>query len=393
MTDAALDARALRAHYRAFLREGRVLLTGHSHQAWPDVAREGLVRAFDDAALHVDDKWSAAFEAARSVREAVCARMGGRPDDIALAPNTHELVARFLSSLAWRERPRIVTTTGEFHTLHRQLRRLVEEGVRVDFIDARPVGTLAERLAEAVTDDTAAVLASTVLFETSSRVPNLTAVVERANRHGAAVLLDAYHAFNTVPFRVEDFGEGEVFVVGGGYKYAQWGEGVCFLRVPEGSSRRPVYTGWFADFAHLADRRTGAPVTYGATGSERFAGATYDPASHYRARAVAGFMDAHGMTVAALHALYARQTERIFTALEAQGWASETPRDVNARGGFVAVRVRDAARVVEGMRARGVYVDARGEIMRLGPAPYVTDDEIDRGVAAFFAVAERPQSA
>lgn len=393
MTERALDARALRAHYRAFVREGRVLLTGHSHQAWPDVAREGLARSFDDAALHVDDKWSAAFEAARAVREAVCARMGARADDIALAPNTHELVARVLSSLAWRARPRLVTTTGEFHTLHRQLRRLAEEGVRVDFIDARPVDTLAERLAAAVTDDTAAVLASTVLFETSSRVPNLTALVDRANRHGTAVLLDAYHAFNTVPFRVEDFGEGEVFVVGGGYKYAQWGEGVCFLRVPEGTSRRPVYTGWFADFAHLADRRTGAPVTYGATGAERFAGATYDPASHYRARAVTEFMDAQGMTVAALHALYARQTERIFAALEARGWASETPRAADARGGFVAVRVRDATSVVEGMRARGVHVDARGEIVRLGPAPYVTDDEIDQGVEVFCGVAGPPPRA
>jgi hypothetical protein len=31
-----------------------VLLTGHSHQAWPDCAREAMVEYFDDSARLVD---------------------------------------------------------------------------------------------------------------------------------------------------------------------------------------------------------------------------------------------------------------------------------------------------------------------------------------------------
>ena len=34
-----LDVDALRAAYSHFLKGGRVLLTGHSHQAWPDVVK------------------------------------------------------------------------------------------------------------------------------------------------------------------------------------------------------------------------------------------------------------------------------------------------------------------------------------------------------------------
>ena len=49
----ALDPRALRPHYQQFLAvpagaPRRVLLTGHSHQAWPDVARAGQDAAFAD---------------------------------------------------------------------------------------------------------------------------------------------------------------------------------------------------------------------------------------------------------------------------------------------------------------------------------------------------------
>jgi kynureninase len=382
----AVTTAPLRAHYGRFLREDRVLLTGHSHQAWPDCARDAALAAFDDAAAHVDDKWSRAAEAADAVRGAVAARLGAAPERVALAQNTHELVARFLSALPLARRRHLVTTAGEFHTIHRQLRRLAEEGVAVTFVPPAPAGTLAERLLAATRDDTAAVLASAVLFETSERVAGLGELAAGARARGAEVLLDAYHAFNVAPF---DAGDAPgAFVVGGGYKYAQWGEGACFMVVPEGCALRPVYTGWFADFAHLADRRTDAPVTYGDRLADRFAGSTYDPVSHYRARAVARFFDDQGLDVPTLRATSLRQTGRVLAALGDHDVA--TPRAPDARAGFVAVRVADAPAVVAALRAEGVFVDARGDLVRLGPAPYLTDDELDRGVAAFLRAARRP---
>lgn len=162
----SIDPQELRRHYTRFLRPGRILLTGHSHQAWPDVAREGLLQSFDDAARYVDDKWAAAGEAAEAVRRGVAARIGAQTDEIALGASTHELVARFLSALDFGSRPHLVTSSGEFHSLHRQLARLSQAGVEVTFVPTGPVETLAERLAGAVRGDTAALLVSTVLFET-----------------------------------------------------------------------------------------------------------------------------------------------------------------------------------------------------------------------------------
>ena len=63
-----LDPLDLRPLYSAFLAPGRVLLTGHSHQAWPDCARDGHLEAWDDAAELVDDKWERAFAKADRVR-------------------------------------------------------------------------------------------------------------------------------------------------------------------------------------------------------------------------------------------------------------------------------------------------------------------------------------
>ena len=384
MSATPLDPHALRPHYAAFLRTDRILLTGHSHQAWPDVAKDAMARAFDDAARLVDDKWGPAMEQADAVREAVATRIGAHADEIALGASTHELVSRLLSALDLRARPRIVTTTGEFHSLRRQLGRLAEAGVEIVWVEAAPVATLAERLAAAIDDRTAALMASSVLFETSSVVPHLAHAIAAARKHGAEVLIDAYHAFGVVPFDVAAWGD-DVFVTAGGYKYAQWGEGNCFLRVPRGSSLRPIYTGWFSDFAHLASARHGEPITYGARPADRFAGSTFDPVSHYRARAVADFFVQQGMSLERLRATSLRQTARLFASLD--GLDVRTPREDDARGGFVAIRHPRAGELVEALRERGIYTDSRGDMLRLGPAPYVTDDELDAATRALHELA------
>ncbi|MFK7988404.1 MAG: aminotransferase class V-fold PLP-dependent enzyme [Sandaracinaceae bacterium] len=374
-----LEPETLRPHYARFLSADRVLLTGHSHQAWPDVARDAVLEAWDDAAAHVDDKWGHASRAADDVRASVARWIRADADEIALASNTHELLTRFLSAVDLRARPHIVTTRGEFHSMHRQLSRLVEEGLEVSFVDPAPLSSLSERLAAAVTEKTAALMVSTVLFETSSVVPALDTAVKAARAVGAEVLLDAYHAFGVMPLSCGDYGE-DVFVTGGGYKYAQWGEGVCFLRVPASSTLRPVYTGWFSDFASLADPRTGGVVRYGPRPADRFAGSTYDPTSHYRARAVSRFFDAHGMDLPALRALSLRQTGRLISRFDALGLEVKSPRDPARRGGFVAIALEDAHAVSTRLRERGVFTDARGAMLRFGPAPYVTDAELDRAV-------------
>ena len=379
-----IDSSRLGLAYSRFLDPTRVLLTGHSHQAWPDVAERGLLECFEDAARLVDDKWEAAARVAHALREFVAMRIGAEADEIALGQNTHELVTRFLSALDLRARPHLVTTTGEFHSMRRQLRRLEEAGVRVSWVEAHPVATLAQRLNDAIEPATAAVLTSSVLFENSSVVPHLDELAREAQRRELPLLVDAYHAFGVVPFSVAELGA-QTFIVAGGYKYAQWGEGCCFMRAPKDRPMRPLVTGWFADYAGLEAGARSGLLGYGSTPAEAFAGSTYDPASHYRARAVIRFFESENLNLARLRRRSLEQTQRLFEWLE--GYALETPRAAEARGGFVSLRLPAASDVARELRSRGVYVDSRGELLRLGPAPYTTDDELERAVQTLRAIA------
>jgi len=379
----------LAAHYRRFRVGERLLLTGHSHQAWPDCGFEGQLRAWLDAAEWVDDKWARAFEQADAVRRGFARLLDDPGSDIALGASTHELLLRFLSALPLARRPRLVTTDGEFHTIRRQLDRLAEEGIEVVRVPAEPADDAAERLAAAADDRTAAALVSSVFFGSGRIVPGLGVLAERCRRVGAALLVDAYHSLNVVPFSVRAEGLADAFVVGGGYKYCQLGEGNCFLRLPPGCRLRPVVTGWIAEFAAL-DRAPEAGVGYG-EGAARFAGSTYDPVSHYRAAAVFDFFEREGLTPALLRAVSRRQVGLLaarFDALAPDPAVIVRDRAVplEALGGFLVLRAPAAADICRRLKAAGVWADSRGEALRLGPAPYLSDPQLEAAVAVLGEV-------
>lgn len=314
--------------------------------------------------------------------------LGDRAENIALGQNTHELVTRWLSALPLLNRPRIVTTDGEFHSLRRQVDRLAEEGVSVVNVPARPVETLAERIRASLDSPTVCAMASTVLFETAEIVPGLDLLAAACRQQGVPLLLDAYHQLNVVPFDLHQMGLDDVFVTGGGYKYCQLGEGNCFLRVPPESQLRPVLTGWFAEFDALEEPGT-RQVVYG-KGAAAFGGATYDVTSHYRAAAVFAFHSEQGLTPERLRAISQYQVGLLKTEFEkldlAPSLAHVEPMSDERRGGFLAIRAASAKDIAQRLRERGVHVDARGDILRIGPAPYVSDDQLRDAISALREV-------
>ncbi len=372
---------AIAGDYSRFRVSERLLLTGHSHQAWPDCGFDGQQQAWLDAAGLVDRKWERAFMRADDVSRGFARLLGDEGADIALASNTHELIVRFLSALDFDKRPRIVTTDGEFHSIRRQLDRMAEdESIDLVKVSWDPVGTLAERLCDAVDTHTAVVMASYVSFRNAQIVPGLGAVAQACERSGAEFLVDAYHALNVVPFSVMDIGLDHAYITGGGYKYCQLGEGNCFLRLPRDCSLRPVITGWFAEFDELAEKSEGENVVYGG-GASRFAGSTYEPTSHYRAAAVFAFFEENGLTAELLRGVSQHQMALLagrFDEMDADAALITRDRSVglDGLGGFLTLTTPRAADIADRLGERGVFVDYRGNALRLGPAPYLCDDQL-----------------
>ena len=330
---------ALAPHYRRFRVSERLLLTGHSHQAWPDCGFDAQQQAWLDAAEHVDDKWERAFAMADRVRRGFAGLLGDPDGDIALGANTHELVVRLVSALP-RQRRRILTTDGEFHTLRRQLDRWEEAGdFRVDRLAAEPAVTVGERLAAAVDESTALVAVSRVFFRNAHIAAGLDRLQEACLAAGAE----------------EPDGAG-----GNGER------GGAAVQEPDGADGEP------------------AAVTYGA-GAARFAGATYDPTSHYRAAAVFDFFARQRLAPELLRRVSQHQIGRLaagFDALDADPRVISRDRETPLQeiGGFLVLRSPRAPAICRSLAARGVRADSRGETLRMGPAPYLSDRQLDDAI-------------
>ncbi|HVE12068.1 MAG TPA: hypothetical protein VNI01_01620 [Elusimicrobiota bacterium] len=373
---------SLKRHYRRSLAGlgGRLHFAAHSHHLWPDVTRAAVLRCWDDAARFSDRKWERVLgEVLPSAQRRVARILGlSRPGQLAFAPNTHELLCRLLSCLDWSRPIRILTTDGEFHSLRRQLARLSElPSVHIEEVPTEPFATFEERFLKALRGRWDLVYLSQVFFDSGFVVERLSDVADAAPPN-ALLAIDGYHAFCAVPTELRRV-EKRAFYLAGGYKYAQAGEGACFLAVPPGCALRPLYTGWFADFDSL-ERPARGPVAYG-PGAYRFWGATFDPSGLYRLDAALGWLSSRGLTTARVHSRIVGLQDA-FLSLLGPGLGSLrrssllTPIGRRDRAHFLAFRMPGAAAFSRRLARAGVDTDVRADRIRFGFGLYQDESDV-----------------
>jgi len=351
----------------------------HSHHYWPDVTRDATLAYWDDSALLVDDKWDLVFgEKVPAVQQHI-ARILKLPeaDQIVFAPNTHEFVMRLLSCFDWSKPLTVVTTDSEFHSFHRQINRLCElTTVNVIRVPTEPFASFAQRFEAAVAaQPTDLVFFSQVFFNSGVGIKDLPALVQALDKvTDAMIVVDGYHGFMAVPTDLSAIAQ-RVFYLAGSYKYAQGGEGCCFLAVPANSEHRPIYTGWFAEFGELASAKQGQ-VQY-ANNGYRFAGATMDCSALYRVLAVFELYQQQGLSVEKVQA-YIQNLQHSFLAIldEMQhpllNRQHLLDKQNQQQGQFLTFRfaAEEVARIAAALKQQGIMTDYRGDRLRFGFALY-----------------------
>jgi kynureninase len=122
-------------------------------------------------------------------------------------------------------------------------------------------------------------------------------------------------------------------------------------------------------------------TTYGTAG-DRFAGATYDPASHYRAAGVFDFFEQQGLTAPLLREVSQHQIGVLANRFDQLGLdPAVVTRDrsgsLSEVAGFLALESPHAGKLAKLLHQRGVLTDARGTVLRFGPAPYLSDRQLE----------------
>ena len=272
----------------------------HSHHYWPDVTREAMIQYWDDSAQYTDQKWEYFFsQKIPKAQKHIAKHLNVKNwQQIAFASNTHEFVVRLLSCFPHKEKIKILTTDSEFYSFDRQIKALIENQLaEVDVVSTAEFSTFETRFVEqSLQKKYDLVFLSQVFFNSGFVIQELTKLVQAIPKE-SLIAIDGYHGFMAVPTDLSSV-QDRVFYLAGSYKYAQGGEGCCFMYIPPSCALRPVNTGWFASFGALKDQSQ--LVSYADTGF-RFAGSTMDFTAVYRLNAVMDLLEQENLQVLHIH--------------------------------------------------------------------------------------------
>jgi len=233
-----------------------------------------------------------------------------------------------------------------------------------------------ERLLEAIDEETLLVPISHVVFR-SSFIKDVKAIVEKAHRVGAMVVLDTFQSLGTVPVDVQALDTD--FACGGVLKWLCGGPGVGYLYIrPDlGKKLQPRFTGWFAHQNAFGFEI--GPTRYSDPPFRFMNGTSHVPALE---AARPGLKIISEVGVERIREKSKRQTTKLIELADRHGWRINTPRDPEKRGGTVSIDMPDSQEVCRELLKREVMVDWRPKAgVRMSPHFYNTNEEIEKAIA------------
>ena len=314
------------------------------------------------------------WELAGKVAEGIAPLIGAAPGEISLHQNVTTTEAVIASCFDWRgPRNKVVMTDLEFPSVQYFYHEQRRHGARVELLpSANSVRFDLEAFLSAIDETTLLVPISLVLFR-SSFIVNARAIIERAHRVGAYVVLDTFQAAGTIPVEVRALGTD--FAVGGVLKWLCGGPGVAYLYVREDlrTRLRPALTGWLAHrrpFAFEAGAIDARDDAY------RFLNGTPHIPALYACRP--GLEILHEVGAQAIREKSLRMTARLLTGAKARGWRVNTPEDPAERAGTVSLDPPHAMEVSRELLARDILIDYRPQAgIRISPHFYNREEECD----------------
>src|SRR5215831_8678516 len=314
---------------------------------------------------------------AREVGDAIGVLMNAEPGSVSVHLNVASCQATVASCFDFTgRRNKIVYSDMNFPSVMYFWEGQRSRGARVHMVrtdDGVHVPT--ERLVEAIDEETLLVPISHVVFR-SSYIKDVKAIIEKAHRVGALVVLDAFQSLGNVPLDVEALDVD--FATGGVLKWLCGGPGTAYLYVrPDlGAKLEPKITGWFAH-QNPFEFEIG-PTKYGQP-PYRFMQGTSNVPGYYAA--LPGLRMIREIGVERIREKSSRMTSRLIELADQRGWKVNAPRDAAKRGGTVAIDIPNSRDVCQELLRRDVLVDYRPNAgVRFSPHFYNTMEEIDRAI-------------
>jgi kynureninase len=395
--DAQDELRSFRDEF--YIKEGTIYMDGNSLGLLSKRAEASLLQILDSWKELGIDGWTQGehpwFYLSERLGDLMAPLVGAKPEEVIVTGSTtlnlHQLVATFYEPQG--NRTKIVADELSFpsdiYALQSQLKlkglNPDEHLVRVKSRDGR---TLTEEdIIEAMTDDVALIVLSSVLYR-SGQILNMKKITEEAHRRGILIGWDLCHSIGAIPHALDEWDVDFAFWCN--YKYLNGGPGcVAGLYVNEKHfGRTPGLAGWFS-----SDKRKQFDMEHTLTPAPD-AGAYQLATPHVLSMApLLGSLELfHEAGIDRLRKKSLQLTQYMMDLIRYEladfGFSFGNPLDDETRGGHIYLEHSEAARICKALKAKGVIPDFRKPNgIRLAPvALYNSFEDVFRTVQILKAI-------
>ena len=351
-----------------------------------------MPRAVYDSAREYCDVWAGRgvraweenwWELSREVGDEVGAIMNAPGGSVSIHQNVTICEAVVASCFDFSgRRNKVVYSDMNFPSIMYFWEAQRERGARVHMVKTEDgIHVPTEKMLEAIDEETLLVPISHVVFR-SAYIKDAKAIIEKAHRVGAYVILDCFQSLGCVPVDVQALNPD--FATGGVLKWLCGGPGTSYLYVrPDlGKKLEPKLTGWFAH-EHPFDFEIGS--THYAEPPYRFMQGTANIPALYTA--LPGLKIIREAGLERIRTKSMKMTAKLIELADKRGWKVNAPRDPERRGGTVAIDMPNSREVCRELLKRDVLVDYRPKAgVRFSPHFYNNMEEIERAVQTVDAV-------
>jgi cysteine desulfurase/selenocysteine lyase len=319
--------------------------------------------------------WDADIERIRQT----CARfIGGHRDEIVFTGSISHGLNIVACGLDWREGDNLICAETEFTANIYPWTNLRRRGVEVRFVPARQNRILVDDVAAMIDRRTRLVAISFVEFRTGYR-NNLDALAALCHERGAYLCVDSIQGLGAMQFSVARTPVDFLAAHAAKWMIGPIGAGFFYVRRELLPVLNPVMAGWRG----VVDRddyfKYDSPL--------RQSGECFEPGSPNFAgllgmEAAIELLLSAGM--AEIEARILALTDYFIAGLQAKGCAIGTPiQHRQERSGIVSFRhpAADSAELCERLHDADVIVSVRGDLIRVSPHFFNTEDDLDRLLA------------
>lgn len=352
----------------------------------PPISVHKAMQTFLDEWRDYGEKWDTWLLEIVKTRELFGQLIGAKVEEIANVPNVTSGLAAIASALELKPTSNVVISELNFPTNVYMWHALKQRGQlsQVRVLRAKNGEIPLAEYEKAIDDNTVAVSLDYVSWINGCRedIPNITRV---AHRHGALMLVDAFHAVGVIPVDVRKL-DVDVLTCGT-YKWLMGPHGTAFLYVKHEvlNELQPSIVGWHGISDSVVARASSKQDTFGrpfnltdvniANDATRFEWGTWAMIAVAGAKAAIEFTLRYPPIERA--PIIEWLTGRLIDGLQRLSKRVTSPTEKPRRSGIVTVEVDNAGQVAKSLQEQKVIVAPRVNTLRISPHFYNTEQEID----------------